>query len=155
MSTITEVALIAIGIAIVIATVLLISAIILRAAVSLYNRLVGGPNSPRAVPEPSFNQAMGIVVLSMILNWIIGAVVGFAASSAMHFGWIANGDPAQWVPTTLLSFLAMAIILTYRLPTRFMRALGVTLCHTAVVLAIAAVGVLIGVAAGATILAVQ
>jgi hypothetical protein len=94
-------------------------------------------------------------VLSTILNWMIGAVVGLAVSSAMHFGWIAGADPNHWVPTTLLSILAMAIIVAYRLPTKFMRALGVTLCHTAVVLAIAGVAMLIGISAAAAIAAVQ
>jgi len=154
MSSNMEIVVFAIVLAIVVPAVLLISAVILRAAIGLYNRLVGGPESQRAVPAPSFNQAIGIVVLSAILNWIIGAVVAQAAYYAAQSGWIVNSEPAEWVPTTLLSFLAMATVIAYRLPTRFPRALGVTLCHTVVWVAVAGVTVLIGVAAGAAIAAV-
>lgn len=36
-----------------------ICAVILRAAVALYNKLAGGASSPSSVPEPAFGKAMG------------------------------------------------------------------------------------------------
>jgi hypothetical protein len=144
-----------IGFAVVLPVVLLISAVILRAAVAMYNALVGGPESPRAVPKPTFKQAIGIIAISAILNWIITSAVGYGVQYSMNTGLLTYGTLTEAISSTLLSFLAMAAIVAYRLPTRFGRAMGVTLCHSAVWFAVAFVAVLIGLAAGVSLAGMQ
>jgi hypothetical protein len=119
-----------------IATGTLIGTVLLRAAIALYNKMVGGSASPRSIPEPSFGQAMGIALLTCSIN-AVGFVVGLGASWACydHGGVVVFAQ----VISLLISVLILVRMLTIRLPTSLRRALGVTLlcCAIAIVLAMA------------------
>lgn len=145
--------LIAIGIAI----VLLIGAVLLRAAVSLYNRLVGGSESPRAVAVPSLLKAIGIVLLIGVVNGAVGTAVGQIAHLT-GAEWLAGVELAKhgamtvkYFPLFVLEFVTGAILLAWLLPTRFSRALGVSACHSAICLVVAAVAIGAGLAGAALI----
>lgn len=138
---------IAILCAIAIPIVLLASAVLLRAGVSLYNRLVGGPNAPKAVPEPSFSKAVGIVLLVGVINWLVGTLLGLGS------GFAAEANPLKLnlgllealtvAGSFALGIAIMAAVLKFVLPTRPMRAVGVSLCHSVVTACIAGVILLI------------
>jgi hypothetical protein len=112
----------------------LIGAVILRAACWLYNSMVGGPKSPSAVPEPTMGRAMGIVFVTLLVNFAVsfgvGLVVGGGAAAAGGDTQMA-GIIAQLVSIPI-SFLVMAGMLTALLPTTFPRALLVALLEFAI-----------------------
>jgi len=108
----------------------LIGAVILRAACWLYNKLVGGADSPSAVPEPDFNKAVIICFVAALVQFGLGMVLGLA------------GVAAQLGPTMVncisvpLSFLVTAAMLSAMLPTTFPRALLVALLQFVVIIVI-------------------
>ncbi|MEW4570730.1 hypothetical protein AB1L88_22930 [Tautonia sp. JC769] len=122
-------ALIGLGALLIIGT--LVGAIILRAAISLRNKLAGGPETRDAVPEPAIGKAMGITFVATLANLIAGSGVeqfvgGLAAPS--------SGEGGGWnVIAQLVSLpvglLVMAGMLSSALPTTFVQAIGVTICH--------------------------
>ncbi len=125
---------------------LVIPAMILRAAVSLYNKLAGGAGSPGAVPQPSLLKAIGIV----FLTWLVNIVVGFTVGAVVGVGLAAGGaSPREAALVAQLfslpmSFLVMAVMLSALLPTTFGRAILVTLCCVLVwVFVLVVVGVLL------------
>jgi hypothetical protein len=103
-----------------------IGAIILRAAVSMYNRFAG-PTSQ--VPEPDLGRAMLIVFVTFLVNLLAGFAVGVV------FGLGAAGHPDQNTKIIAnfaslpVSFLVMAGMLSSMLPTTFGRAALVTICQ--------------------------
>ncbi len=127
----------------------LIGAIILRAAVSLYNSLAGGVGSPMAVPKLSLVKAIGISFTTVLVNAVAGMIIGLVIRDAAA----AAGLPKSWTKGTTqlmslpISVLVMAGMLTALLPTRFGRALLVTLCYFFIVAVIIGAFVLIGVLA--------
>jgi len=114
-----------------------IGAIILRAAVSMYNGMAGG----EGVPEPPMGRAMGIMFVTALVNGAAGFVLGMVVGGAAAAGG-AQGQGAA-VTAQLASlpvgFLVMAGMLSAMLPTTFGRAILVTLCHFIIGLLIAAV----------------
>ena len=127
-----------------------VQAVILRAAVAMYNRL-SGANKPteydeegipyaksadafEGVPEPSMPQAMGICFAVVMIN----TVVGFVAR-------VLENEAAFDLGTVLiirfsgaaLSLFVMAAVLASALPTYFNHAIMVTLCHLLISILIA------------------
>jgi hypothetical protein len=134
---------------------LLVAAVLLRAGVSLYNRLMGGPQSPKAVPEPSFNRSLLIVLVVGVINALIGLATGigkdFAAKvSALN---ITITEGMMMLGSAVSGILIMAVALKFLLPTRFGRAVGVSLCHLTVCIATTAVIVGLGMSLGAALAA--
>jgi hypothetical protein len=123
---------------------IVLGAAILRAACSLYNKLIGGRDMPGAVAEPPFGKAAGIVVVIGLVNLVVGLGLGLA----IGIGGAAMGANPQalQVITQLLSlpigFLVAAGMLAAMLPTTFGRAVVVTLLQYVIVLVIV-VGVLV------------
>lgn len=120
-----------------------IGGIMLRAGVWLYNKLAGGPDSPRAVPEPPLGKAMGIAVLTGIVNAIAGFVIGLAIGAfARSSGVDTSGavGPAQLValPVGIVITISM---LSAMLPTTVGRAFLVMLCQLLILIP---VGICIG-----------
>jgi hypothetical protein len=117
----------------------LVSAIVLRGGVSLYNKLVGGAKSPRAVPEPDMARALFIAFVTSITNAAVGFLVGLvagslAAGAGMREG--AYGGTAQLV-ALLLGLPITVGLLSLLLPTTLVRAMLVTLCQLLLLLLIA------------------
>lgn len=126
-----------------------IGAVILRAAVSLYNKLAGGAGSPNAVAEPSMDRAALTVFLASLANVIVGFFLGMAIGAASG----AAGTPGEGatviaqVAALPISVLVMAAILSVMLPTTFWRAILVTLCYALVAALIVGVTVVLVLAA--------
>ncbi len=113
----------------------LVGAVILRAACSLYNKMAHRENG---VPEPGFGKALGITVVTLIVNMGAGFVVGLIVG-----GWAAAagmGQQGAQLLSSVISFpigiLTMAGMSTVMLPTSFGRALLVTLIQYAIMIAI-------------------
>lgn len=127
-----------------------IGAVILRAAISLYNSLAGGPDSDSSVPEPSFGEAMGIVFATSLVN----LAVGFALVFALGPGMLGQGRDAQLRAQLIslpISILVMTLMLSAMLPTTFLRALMVAVCQIIVSLLIIGVIVAVVLAVGLAI----
>jgi hypothetical protein len=127
----------------------LIGAIILRAAVSLYNKIFGG-SSLSGVPEPDFGKAMGITFLTTLIQLVVRFLLGIAGSAVAQ-GAGPNGKIVA-LGTSLLaipvSFLVMAGLIAAMLPTTFPRALLVALFYMIIGILIVAVLVVALIAAG-------
>jgi len=136
----------------------LIGAMLLRAAVALYNRLVGGESADGAVPSPSFRTAMGIALSTNVANFFVGIVIGIAVSEMGRadpqpagVDWQARARSLQILSQLIampIGFFVAAGMLCTRLPTTFGRASLVALCYVLIsilivaVLAVAVLGVM-------------
>jgi hypothetical protein len=108
----------------------LISAVFLRAAVAIYNKLAGGASSPGSVPEPAFGKAMWIIFTTFLAQFVVGALLTAFSTGGEA---VAPGAGEKGVDVVVLvsfpvSLLIMAAVLSAKLPTTFGRALLVTLC---------------------------
>jgi hypothetical protein len=116
----------------------LIGAVILRAAVALYNKLAGVASSPYSVPKPALGKAMTITFAISLVQMVAGLLITG----------LFRGNGAVDVVAQLISFpvslLIMVEMLSTRLPTTLGRAFLVTLCYMLVVLLV--VSVLVGIA---------
>lgn len=122
-------ALIALAVLIVIGSI--VGLFLLRGAVSLYNKLVGGAGSARAIPEPSFGKALGIAFVTNLANVVAGLIAGFllaAVGAVAGMGRSGVNLTAQLIALPL-SALVMAGMLSIALPTSLRRAIAVTLCY--------------------------
>jgi hypothetical protein len=122
-----------------IAFALLVSAVILRAACSLYNKIAGSESG--GVPEPSFGKALGIIAVTMLANFVVSFVVGIALGAAGQGGQQRMSLMANLVSLPI-SIAVLAGILTAMLPTTFPRGLVVALLYLVVAIVI---GLVIGV----------
>jgi hypothetical protein len=113
------------------AVAVLIGAMLLRAAISLYNSLAGVQRTREAVPEPSLGKAVGITLVVFLANaaagFVLGLLLGGAAAAAGGRGPAVNFN-AQ-LGSIPLSLLVESALLTAMLPTTFMRAFLVTLLY--------------------------
>jgi hypothetical protein len=109
---------------------LAIAAVILRAAVSFFNKLAGGADSPEAVPEPGFGKSMGISFVMFLVNLGVSIVFGLVGR-AVH----AHPLAVQAV-STVVSFLMLGVLLAAMLPTTFGKGVVLSLLNLAVMLAI-------------------
>jgi hypothetical protein len=119
------------GLAIGLAIGTFIGAVILRAAVSLYNKLAGGAGSPNAVAEPSMDKAALTVFLATLANVVVGFLLGMAIGAASGAAG-ARGEEAAVIAQVAalpVGVLVMAGILSAMLRTTFWRAILVTLCY--------------------------
>ncbi len=124
-----------------------IGALFLRAGVSLYNKMVGGPNSPTAAPEPPLGKAMGITFVTALVNKVVEFVVGLAIiGNSTGYPAVKGSATAQLVAFPL-SILVMASMLSALLPTTFGRGLLVALCQLLI-------AIIIGVGIGIVILVI-
>lgn len=102
----------------------LVGGMILRATVSLFNKLTSPPSSPNVVPEPTIGVAMGIIFLSALLNFVVVIVITILVRGLMNAKSLEPG-----LNSFLLSFVAsipvMAAVAMGMLPTTFHRALGI------------------------------
>jgi hypothetical protein len=116
----------------------LIGAFILRAAVSLFNKMSGGPYKPTSVPEPSLGKAMLIIFATSVVN----AVMLFAVTSTTPppdaVGLRPSGvQLTAYLIISPISLLILASMLTATLPTSFGRALLITLCYIVIAILLA------------------
>jgi hypothetical protein len=148
-----------VGLVVMVAVGTFFGAIFLRAAVALYNqlaaRLAGGDSPPApltgeeawrerlyakmaggarprgSVPEPGFGKAMGIILLTLLVNAVPGLLIGLVTSAVAEAA--GAGGRVGGLLAPLVSFpvglLIMAAILSATLPTTFRRAILVTLCY--------------------------
>ena len=124
-----------------------IGAVLLRAAITFYNKMAGGASSPGSVPEPAFGKAMWIIFGSTVFQMVVGGLVIGISTDAGPVASGAGGKGVDFV-AQLLSFpvglLIMAGVLSAKLPTTFGRAILVALCYLLVALLV--VGALVGIA---------
>ncbi|QDT96014.1 hypothetical protein [Gimesia aquarii] len=146
------------AIVIILPIALLIGAVILRAAISMFNKLAGkgsGEEGQDLVPEPSMLKAMGILLITGVANAIIGAILG-AIGAATGLIQAGEGGAKAGFDLTLnlislpFTFLVSSALLAALLPTTFKRGMGVALCQYIVTilvgLAIGLIAVIIGLA---------
>ncbi len=120
---------------------LAIGAVILRAACSIYNSLVGGEYTDSGVPSPGFGWAMVI----FLVNGLVGAVVGFVIG--FGFGVVAQQMMLPPLQTAILTqavaipvgFLINAAFTSIMLPTTFGRSCLVVLIQYLIMLLIVVV----------------
>lgn len=120
----------------------LIGAVIFRAAVSLTNKFLG---STGAVPEPPFNRAVVIVLITTIVNMIGSFVAGVAAgagAAAADAGESSAKIAAQLISLPIGFFIASGIY-SAMLPTSFGKAMLVTVCQYIIIILIAIVMVVV------------
>lgn len=110
---------------------LAVSAVILRAAVSFFNKLAGGIRAPEAVPEPGFGKAMGISFVTGLVNFGVGIVLGLVGGAVRTHPLVVQ---AVSMP---VSFLVMGALLAAMLPTTFGKGMVISLLNMAVILGIA------------------
>jgi hypothetical protein len=125
----------------------LIGAVILRAACALYNAMAGGKGSPYRVPEPELGKAMGIVLVTALINIAASFVLGLAVGGGAAATGTGVEGPALLLQLVSLplSLLVMAAMLTAMLPTTFGRGILVALCNLLItILVVVAVGVIVG-----------
>ncbi len=112
---------------------LLIGAVILRAAISLFHKFAGtAEGSPEAVPEPSMLKAMGILLITAVANMMIGGILGAvgAATGLIQAGpdeAKAGFDLTLNLISLPFTFLVSAALLSALLPTTFKRGMGLPL----------------------------
>ena len=116
----------------------LIGAIILRAAVSAFNKLSQPENQ---VPEPDFGKAMLMAFVAAIVNGVVGFGIGIVFGTALA---AANAPPMQvqlivQAISLPISLLVLAGTITLLLPTSFGRALLISLLYLAIGIAVAIV----------------
>ena len=112
---------------------------VLRFAVGLYNHFVGGKDSTRAIARPSLGKAMVIVL-------VVG-VIGVIVESIMRSVLDAGAAGAQAV-SFVIGFVVMSALLSWMLPTSFVRGLAVTACWYLAVFIIVAIVLLVALLVG-------
>lgn len=113
----------------------LIGALLIRAAVTAYNKLSSG-DTLKPVAEPSFGKAFAIAILATLVNGTAGFVLGLAVGI---WGQSAGmSEQAVKIIAQLLSLpvtvLVMSFVMAGMLPTTFKRGLLITLCYIAIVI---------------------
>jgi hypothetical protein len=118
--------------AIVIVIRTLVGAVILRAAVAIFNKLAAGASSPSSVPEPAYGKAMWIIFAASLAQMVVGALISLRGAGEAAG---ARGQDVDSVPLLIaipVNLLIMAGVLSGKLPTTFGRSFLVTLCYTLV-----------------------
>ena len=125
----------------------LIGAVLLRAAVALYNKMAGGASSPFGVPEPVFGKAMwisfDICVAQLVVGLFIVALTGTGTTVVPRANEKGVDVVGLLIPV-LIGLFSQVAILSAKLPTTFGRAILVALCYLLVALLV--VGALVGIA---------
>jgi hypothetical protein len=111
---------------------LLFTALVLRAAVSIFNRFASDPKAPPLVPRPSIAKGMLISLLASLANATVYSATLFAAGApSMHSPPSLEKFLMAWLISFPISLFVLATLLTTLLPTTFPRALLITLCYVA------------------------
>src|SRR5689334_25421680 len=74
-----------------------IGAVLLRAAVAVYNRITGTAKSPASIPEPSIGKAMGITFLTTLVNLVAAFLILFVTGMGIS----AAGASGKWIGQAL------------------------------------------------------
>ena len=111
---------------IVMAVCTIIGAVIFRTACWAYNKLVGGPETMHAVPEPDFGRACAIVFVAALINAVASAGISLIGIAQAINPMMINLMP---LPISLLALAGMATVM---LPTDFGKGLLVSLLHLAI-----------------------
>lgn len=156
-----------------------IGAVILRAAISLANKMLGpksqeliersSSSSPSgfsssdpfaapqtqtvvktagAVPEPDFGKALLVALVTMVCNFVVSFMVGLATGFVLAGTEIRDQAAITFIAQLAslpFSFLTIAAVRTFMLPTTFGRGALVTLFEFLIVIAV--VAVIVGVMA--------
>jgi len=116
----------------------LIGGLILRASITLFNKLAGN-RGKALIPEPGIPKAIGITLATFIVNAGVGLLIGqLLGGTAQLFG--KGPTYPQFVAGTVSSvaaILTMVVMLALSLPASLPRALLVTLCNYVISFAIA------------------
>ncbi len=124
-----------------------IGGILLRAGVSLFNKMAG---ESAAVLEPSKDRAMAIVFLTFVTNSIVGFIIGFLYGIAFPaipavVGAKAAGPNINMTVQFIslpVGFLVTAGIIAFLLPVNFGKSILIALCYYLITLSI--VGMIAG-----------
>lgn len=114
--------------------VMIIGATFLRAAITIYNAMLGEATSPKSVPEPDYGSAIGIIFATSVAQGIASILIRVVTGA----GLVATGPDAtgRLVVAQLISIavglVIMSLLLSRMLPTTFARAVLVTLCYVLV-----------------------
>lgn len=113
----------------------LVGSIVLRAAVSWYNRFAGTTTNPSPVPMPTLGRGMGIILVTTVAH--IAAV--FVSRLIVGIDLLPRRDDQQavgWLTQLVslpVSVLVLAGMLKVTLPTTFSRAILVALLHVLII----------------------
>jgi hypothetical protein len=115
-----------------------IGGIVLRAAISLFNSLIGKKSRSGAMSEPSLGKAIGITLATVIVNAGLGLVVGALLGGGTQLAGQGPGYPKFVAGTvsSVLAILSMVVMLASLLPTSLLRAFVVTLFNYLICFAI-------------------
>jgi len=105
--------------------------VVFCAAVVLYNKLAGGPASPRSVLVPGIWKGSAVTLVSsfnaVVVSFLVGLGIVVSATAA------GAGEKRVEFMAPLISIpvglLLMAATISAMLPTRFLRAIPLTLCY--------------------------
>ncbi len=106
------------------AFLLSLDAMLFRTAVLLYNKLAGEANAPRSVLVPGFWKAMAVSLVSSFNGTVVGILI--------DLGFVAGGKGVELVAPLIsipVGLLVAAAMISAMLPTRFGRAILLTLCR--------------------------
>lgn len=116
----------------------LIGGLILRASISLFNKLAR-TRGKALIPEPAIPKAVGITLATFIVNVGVGLLIGMLLGGTAQL--LGKGPTyPRFVAGTVSSvaaILTMVVMLALSLPTSLPRALLVTLCNYVISFAIA------------------
>jgi hypothetical protein len=134
-----------------------LTALVIRAAVRIFNRFAGSPKIPALVPLPSLTKGMLIALIASVVNVAVYVTATFATGALSTYG---QPNPQMsftaWLISSPISLLVLAALLTTLLPTTFSRALLITFCYVALAvvfiiattIAIALIAVILAIALG-------
>jgi hypothetical protein len=113
-----------------------IGAIILRSAIGLYNFLAGKDR----VPTPGMYNAMVITFTTSLINMMVTVMIARAGAAGAGFE-DKDLSLVNQVISLPVTFVLMAGMLSWLLPTTIGRAFLVTLCHAIIVFVLVTLGV--------------
>lgn len=117
----------------------LIGGLILRASISLFNKLARN-RGKTLIPEPAIPKAIGITLITFIVNAGVGLLIGVLLGGTAQLVGNSPSYPRFVAGTvsSVMAILSMVVMLALLLPTSLARALLVTLFNYFISLAIVA-----------------
>jgi hypothetical protein len=115
-----------------------IGGLILRASISLFNKLFAKNSGGGAILEPSIGKAIGITLATIIVNAGAGLLIGTLLGGEAQLAGRGPSYPkfAAGTVSSVLAILSMVVMLALLLPTSLVRAFVVTLFNYLICLAI-------------------
>jgi hypothetical protein len=116
-----------------------IGGLILRASISLFNRLFAKNHAQATIQEPSVGKAIGITLATLIVNAGAGLLIGTLLGGGAQLAGRGPSYPkvAAGTVSSVLAILSMVVMLALLLPTSLVRAFVVTLFNYLICFAIA------------------